>query len=161
MPLTSKQEAFAQAIAILGVDQSKAYRLAYDVSPLSATATTNDSASKLAANPLVAQRIAQLRANAQQGISVSAAQIIEKLKAIAFADPDRSRIRPSDQVAALDKMAKILGLYRDVDVDRPRQVITHVTVVLDHGGGPPGRIEGEIVDEKGTTLTAADHDNRR
>ena len=46
-------------------------------------------------------------------------------------------VRPSDKVAALDKMAKILGLYRDPEKDRDAQAvqITKVTVVLDQGHG--------------------------
>ena len=42
-------------------------------------------------------------------------------------------VRPADKVAALDKMAKVLGLYRDDRSDRDqRPVVTNVNVVLNH-----------------------------
>ncbi|HAI99299.1 MAG TPA: hypothetical protein DCL97_01390, partial [Dehalococcoidia bacterium] len=46
-------------------------------------------------------------------------------------------VRPSDEIAALDEMAKILGLYRDDDKNRDTDSvpISKVTVVLDRGHG--------------------------
>jgi hypothetical protein len=49
-------------------------------------------------------------------------------------------VRPADKVAALDKMAKVLGLYRDERADRDqRPVVTNVTVVLNHAAQGRGQ----------------------
>ena len=65
---------------------------------------------------------------------VSAEEVIQELKQVGMATVT-SDVRPSDKVAALDKMAKILGLYRDPEKDRDAQAvqITKVTVVLVQG----------------------------
>lgn len=60
MALTSKQEAFAQAIAD-GNTQSDAYRKAYDADGMADTAI-HVNASKLMKNTKVAQRVAELKA---------------------------------------------------------------------------------------------------
>mgnify|MGYP000126649006 CR=1 FL=1 len=61
---------------------------------------------------------------------------IQELKQVGMASVTGD-VRPSDKVAALDKMAKILGLYRDPEKDRDARAvqITKVTVVLDQGHG--------------------------
>ena len=58
--MTPKQETFAQAI-VDGLDQTAAYRLAYDAEESSQSTVYTNSA-QLAANTKVAQRIAELRA---------------------------------------------------------------------------------------------------
>ena len=65
---------------------------------------------------------------------VSAEEVIQELKQVGMAAVTGD-VRPSDKVAALDKMAKILGLYRDPEKDWDAQAvqITKVTVVLDQG----------------------------
>lgn len=60
MKLTSKQEAFAQAIAD-GMTQADAYRAAFDVKPTTKPQSIWDSASKVMANPEVAHRVAELK----------------------------------------------------------------------------------------------------
>lgn len=59
MSLTSKQEAFAQAVAS-GKNQSDAYRLAYAAGKMKAS-SINVNASKMMADAKVAQRVAELR----------------------------------------------------------------------------------------------------
>ena len=153
--LTPKQEAFAQAVALQGMNQSDAYRASYNVSPDSLPSTTWEAASIVAADSKVSARITQLRATLMKQVVADATTILEKLKAIGFAAPDSSRIRPADQVAALDKMAKILGLYRDAEGDRhERPAITHVTVVLSHGGDRSERVEERVVE--GTVTVRSD-----
>jgi len=99
-------------------------------------ATVWSEASRLVANPKVAARIAELLAAYQERALCSAEEIIQELKQVGMATVT-SDVRPSDKVAALDKMAKILGLYRDPEKDRDAQAvqITKVTVVLDQGHG--------------------------
>ena len=60
MALTPKQEAFAQAI-VTGVNQSDAYRAAYNVRPGTRAESVNVAASKLMADAKVTQRVAELR----------------------------------------------------------------------------------------------------
>ena len=59
MALTAKQEAFAQAVAG-GMTQADAYRSAYDASE-SLDKTIVEEASKVAANPNVSTRVAELK----------------------------------------------------------------------------------------------------
>lgn len=59
MALTAKQEAFAQAVAS-GMNQSDAYRTAYQASGMKAS-SVNVNASKMMADAKVAQRVADLR----------------------------------------------------------------------------------------------------
>jgi hypothetical protein len=134
--LTAKQETLCQLIALQGHDQSEAYRQAYDVSLDTLPATVWSEASRLVANPKVAARIEELREAYQERTMVSAEEVIQELKQVGMATVT-SDVRPSDKVAALDKMAKILGLYRDPEKDRDAQAvqITKVTVVLDRGHG--------------------------
>ena len=66
---------------------------------------------------------------------VTADDVLQELKQIGFAAV-KGDVRPADKIAALDKMSKILGLYRDDQGDRDqRPVVTQVTVVLNHGQG--------------------------
>ena len=132
--LTAKQETLCQLIALQGHDQSEAYRQAYDVSLDTLPATVWSEASRLVANPKVAARITELREAYQERAMVSAEEVIQELKQVGMAAVTGD-VRPSDKVAALDKMAKILGLYRDPEKDRDSQAvqITRVTVVLDQG----------------------------
>lgn len=60
MKLTAKQEAFAQAIAD-GMTQADAYRSSFNVRPGTKPESIYDSASKVMANPEVAQRVAELK----------------------------------------------------------------------------------------------------
>lgn len=65
MTLTAKQEAFCQAIAS-GMNQSDAYRASYDVRDTSKPEGLYVSASKLASNPKIANRIALLKQSAME-----------------------------------------------------------------------------------------------
>ena len=60
LKLTAKQETLCQLVALEGLDQSEAYRQAYDVSLDTLPATVWSEASRLVANPKVAARIAEL-----------------------------------------------------------------------------------------------------
>ena len=133
MALTNKQEMFARLIALHGLNQSDAYRLAYNVASDTLATTTWDDASTLAHHPEVLPRIQQLKASLQAEVVTDAAKILKELDK-AGSGVATGPLRWADKVAALDKMAKLLGLYRDGEDERPRAVITNITVVLDHGG---------------------------
>ena len=133
--LTPKQERVAQLVALEGLDQSEAYRQVYDVGPDTEPATVWSEASRLVADPKVSARIAELRATCQKQSIASRERIVEELAKVAFAERQEGPVRDADKTAALDKLAKVTGLYRDDQKD-PNQHpinITHVTVVLSHG----------------------------
>lgn len=82
--LTAKRELFAQHVAA-GLSQAEAYRQAgYSVANMRPN-TLYIEAVRLASNPLVSQRIAELRAAAAESAVMSAAQVQEKLSNIAAA----------------------------------------------------------------------------
>ena len=147
MPLTPKQEKFSQLVALHGLSQHDAYLQAYDVAPDTSPDTINENASHLAANTNVAPRIQALKASLQAEVVTDAAKILKELDK-AGSGVATGPLRWADKVAALDKMAKLLGLYRDGEDERPRAVITNITVVLDHGGKLESArvVEGEVVD---------------
>ena len=71
-------------------------------------------------------------------------------------------MRESDQVNALDKMAKILGLYRDADTDRGKAVaINQVTVVLSHGQGRTSTETHQVVDGAAQMLGPSEEEPSR
>ena len=82
---------------------------------------------------------------------ITAGQVLQKLTQVGYAAV-KGDVRPADKVAALDKMSNILGLYRDDRADRDqRPVVTHFTVVLNHGHGCTATKTLRIVDS-GTPL---------
>ena len=135
MPLTNKQEKFARLIALEGLNQSDAYRQAYDVGPDTLPQTASSNGYELANNTHIALRITELKASLEAAAVTDAAAVLTELKTVGMAAISGHDVRPSDKVAALDKMAKILGLYKDQD-DRDSRpaAITQVTIVLSQGG---------------------------
>ena len=133
--LTGKQERVSQLVALEGLDQSEAYRQVYDVGPDTQPATVWSEASRLVADPKVSARIAELRATCQEQSIASRERIVEELAKVAFADRQEGPVRDADKTAALDKLAKVTGLYRETPEDPHAHPIhiTHVTVVLSHG----------------------------
>jgi hypothetical protein len=114
MKLTPKQDLFARLIALDGVNQSDAYRRAYD-------------------------------AGARHAGLVDVKDLVTKLQEIAGAVTE-TPIRASDQIAALDKLAKLGGLYRDTSRDAPPAPITQITVILNHATGGGEGAHGPTVD---------------
>ena len=47
---------------------------------------------------------------------------------------DPRNVRAADKIAALDKIARILGLYKEQDRGQAPAAITQVVVMLHHGG---------------------------
>ena len=134
MPLTAKQEKFARLIALDGLNQSDAYRQAYDTTNYLPSTITED-ASRLAANSNVLARIQQLKASLQAEALVTAADLVRELLEVGTVKVPAGQVRASDKVAALDKVAKILGLYKsDEDRDTRPVPITQVTIILSQGG---------------------------
>ena len=166
--LTSRQEHFAQLIALKGLTQAEAYRQAYNAQNQSPETIYPDASTLANHNPKVIARIQELKASLTSEVVTDAAKILKELDK-AGSGVATGPLRWADKVAALDKMAKLLGLYRDLEEERPRAVITNITVVLDHGGQPSAVshqlsagtqpvVEGEVVDqgEKGASPQAGD-----
>lgn len=140
MPLTNKQEHFARLIALEGLNQSEAYRQAYDTSNYLPSTVTED-ASRLAANSNVLARIQELKASLQAEAVTNATSLVRELLTVGNVKVPAEHVRAADKVAALDKVAKILGLYKDNDEIRQRPVaITQITVILDHGDTARARV---------------------
>jgi phage terminase small subunit len=87
MALTTKQEAFARAVAN-GDNASDAYRSAYDTARMSSK-TINEAASRLLANSKVSARIAELKGPALEAASLSVERTLRSCAAVAYQDPRR------------------------------------------------------------------------
>jgi len=87
MALTTKQEAFAEAVAN-GDNASDAYRSAYDTARMSSK-TINEAASRLLANSKVTARIAELKGPALAAASLSVERTLRSCAAVAYQDPRR------------------------------------------------------------------------
>lgn len=104
--LTDKQEKFARAIALDGMNQSDAYRACYDTETENQK-TVWDNASQLANSTEVAQRIAELRGETATPQIMNAIQRRETLTAIAN-NPEASL---GDRMKAIDLLNKMDGEY--------------------------------------------------
>jgi len=93
--LTPQREKFAQII-VSGENQSDAYRQAFKAGKMTAK-QIHEEASKLAANPKVAQRIAELRALVVKELVIDKAAVLQEAARLAFSDP-RGIIHPDGRV---------------------------------------------------------------
>jgi phage terminase small subunit len=85
--LTPQEEQFAQGCVAL-TNQSAAYRQAYNVSPDTKWTTVASEASRIAAKPHVAARIAELRQIAAERTAIPALEVrIRELRELETADP--------------------------------------------------------------------------
>ena len=127
--------------------QADAYRQAYNVDAETSNSTINDNFYSLARRTDIAPRIAERRAPMQERALCSAEGINQELKQVRMATVTGD-VRPSDEIAALDEMAKILGLYRDDDKNRDTDSvpISKVTVVLDRGHGQTESERHQVAD---------------
>lgn len=102
--LTAKQEAFCQAIAA-GQDQSAAYKTAYSTRMGTSAATIAASASKLAADPKIATRIAEIRNIMAEKIGWTRNDSARVLTGIAEGDAP-----PTAKIAAVRELNVMFGL---------------------------------------------------
>ena len=101
--LTPKQDRFAQAIALEGMNKSDAYRTAYDTSRMT-DKTVNEKASLLASNDKVRARIKELSEQAVSPKIISAQKRKEWLTEV-INDPNvdiNARLRASDQLNKME-----------------------------------------------------------
>ena len=83
--LTPQREAFAAGLA-LGLTQAAAYRKAYPRSEKWADQTVWSEASRVAANPKVAARVAELSQKAASANEVTVERVVRELARLAFFD---------------------------------------------------------------------------
>lgn len=101
--LTPKQDKFAQAIALEGMNKSDAYRSAYDTSRMT-DKTVNEKASLLASNDKVRARIKELTEQAVSPKIISAQKRKEWLTEV-INNPEvdiNARLRASDQLNKME-----------------------------------------------------------
>ena len=178
MPLTAKQERFAQLVAS-GLTQSDAYRQAYDVSPSSLPSTTWSEANALATeNHHVSTRIYELKQAAQAAALAELAWDKTRLVREAESNMDLARTGGWRGAGSANGALEIIGRATGILSDKPRDQnpvrITRVVVVLSDSHLQPvpelppvealGQAGGIIVDvgddENLLEATGGDDDNR-
>lgn len=116
--LTSKQEAFARAVAGINADKEStaanmslvdAYRSAYDTEGMSQE-TAYVEASRLVANPTISLRISDMRDEAAESANVDDARLLREAMRLAYSDPinlfdDRGNILPVRQMSPATRAA--------------------------------------------------------
>lgn len=106
--LTPKQEAFAVAYAVEGMNQTEAYRHAYDTSGMAAT-TIWPMASILRRSPKVAQRIAELQGATVRRAAYTADDHMDRLAELAAEALKEGQV--SAAVKAEELRGKVAGLH--------------------------------------------------
>lgn len=102
MTLTPQREAFAAALA-QGMTQAAAYRVAYPKSLNWKDASVWDTASKLAANPEVRQRVEALTKAAADANEVTVERVVKEFARLAFVDV-RKMSRPDGSPVPLHEL---------------------------------------------------------
>lgn len=103
-PLTSKQEAFAQAF-VTGMNQSDAYRAAYKVRPGTKPECVNVAASKLMADANVALRVKDL----QSALANKSLWTREQSVAVLSGVVDARDAKHSDRISAVTVLNRMQG----------------------------------------------------
>lgn len=142
MPLTAKQEHFAQLVAA-GATHAAAYRQSYDVSPDAAPDTIYQEAHNLSIHPHVSPRIEALRAAYIAEITASQRWNIDKMVSEAETQLALSREGGwrgvSSGNGALEIIGRATGLLSDKQREPALPAITRVVVVLNQGKDPEGK----------------------
>jgi phage terminase small subunit len=117
--MTPKQEAFAQAVAS-GMNQSDAYRQAYNAK--GKASGINVSASKLMADPKIAQRVEEIRAKGAERAAMTLESHLQKLADLR--DAAQSARQFSAAIAAEIARGKAAGVH----VEKSEQTVTTRTL---------------------------------
>lgn len=110
MPLTAKQERFAQLVAS-GETQSAAYRVAYPRSQAWQARTVWRKASLLAKNGEVMARLASLRRPQLDALAVTYEERIQRYRELSLLAQQRGNY--SLAVRAEDRITRIAGLFKN------------------------------------------------
>lgn len=123
MALTPKQEAFAQAVAS-GMNQSDAYRAAYDASRTKPE-SVNVNASKMMADARISLRVAELRKALESKRLWTREKSVLALAAIA----DGGEAKPTEIVAAIKELNLMHGFNAPTKLDIGGTLINRVELV--------------------------------
>lgn len=116
MKLKPQEEKFLSGL-MQGMSQYDAYLFAYPEKSHWKRAVIDVKASELLKVGKIKVRYDELRLEASQASAITRDFILSRLKDIATAEVDTDKIRPADQVRALELMAKILGVDSPPDED--------------------------------------------
>jgi phage terminase small subunit len=109
--LDPKHEKFAQCVVAGMTKREAAIEAGY--SPSDATSR----GSKLSRRPEIAARIHELTQGVekalQEKLCINTERVLEELSKIAFAEIKPEDVKPADKKAALDSIAKHLGMFRE------------------------------------------------
>jgi hypothetical protein len=123
--LTPKQEAFARAVALDDMNYSDAYRSAYNAERMK-DETVYTKSSILAKDGKIAERIAELRGQANTPRVMSAQQRREKLSELAAHED------PNVSMKAIDLLNKMTGEYvQKVEAQVQNEVLINIDLVDD------------------------------
>lgn len=111
--LTDKQEAFAYAFVETG-NASEAYRAAYDVGANAKPAGIWANASKLMADPRIAERVAETRAQLQEARHFTVLAAMDELEQARSNAMDNSQF--SAAVSAVNAKVKLAGLDKPIRI---------------------------------------------
>lgn len=117
MPLTPKQEVFAQAV-VSGMSQTEAYRSAYKVRPNTKPESVNVAASKLMSDAKVTQRVAELRLPVAQKAQITLESHLEDLMTL------RDKAANENQYSAAISAEIARGKAAGVHVEKSEQLVT-------------------------------------
>jgi phage terminase small subunit len=121
--LTAKQENFARAVAVDGMNYSEAYRTHYKTGKMTDKSIW-DAASKLASHPEVSQRIEELKQQIMTPKVMTAQKRAEKLTELAESKD------PYVVMKAIDLLNKMTGEYvTKVEADVKQEFTVNVELV--------------------------------
>ena len=145
MPLTPKEEHFAQLVAS-GLNQSHAYRASYNVAPHTLPKTVWESASVLANLPKVVARIHELTAAAQAAALAELAWDKARLvrEAVVNLEGSREHKQFGSANGALEIIGRATGILSDKPRDQTPVRITRVVVMLNDGRPSEPRKDPEL-----------------
>lgn len=109
MKLKPKEEKYLSGL-MQGMSQYEAYLYAYPEKAHWKRTAIDNKASEMLKRGELQVRYAELQREASEANAITRDFILSRLKDIATAPVDTDKIRPADQVRALELMAKILGL---------------------------------------------------
>lgn len=110
--LTGKQEAFARHLALDGMTNSEAYRLAYQAEGMAA-ATVHSEACKQAQHPKVSQRVHELLAEKRAKHNVLTEKQTDRVWRGVWRLAEGDGVPPAVQQSALALAAKMAGMLTD------------------------------------------------
>ena len=109
MIIKAQEEKYLRGL-MQGMSQYEAYLYAYPEKSHWKRRAIDNKASELLRRGELQVRLAELQAEASEASGITRDFILARLKDIATAPIDTDKIRPADQVRALELMAKILGI---------------------------------------------------